>query len=711
MSLPLWIPVLVGLGIGLYFGWGTEPGWRVPFALVGAAPLAAWIARRGAGAEAGEGEGEGAWRGLVLLAGIALALVGIGFAAAKIRAAIVDTPVLGGRLSVREISGRVAGLEFRAGNVLRLTLEEARVPGLSREEVPRRIRVTVRPGRAGVPEWLLPGSRVRLRAVLMPPPGPAAPGAHDFGRDLWFQGIGATGFGFAPLWREDRGEENGEGGLGPWLARLRLSLAERVSAPLPPVEGAIAAALTVGIRGSVPAATEAAWRDSGVAHILSISGLHVSLVAGLVFALIRGVLALVEPLALRHPIKKWAAGGALLAAFAYLLVSGGDTPTERSVLMAAIAMTGMMLDRPAISLRLVAWAALAILLTTPESLLNVGFQMSFAAVVALIAGFDALAPAMRRLRGESPGLTRRAAFYLAGVAFSTLLASTATAPFGLHQFNRLVNYGLLTNLVAVPLTGVLVMPAAMAAFALMPFGLEEWPLRTMGWGIGLVDRLAHAVADLPGAVTNTGTFPLPSLLMMVAGGLWLALWRRRWRIWGIVPVVLALPLALFDRSPDLLVDGDARLVLLVHQGQAWIWGGTRALDARTWLRRNGLDGARPLPERAGEPAPGLVCDEFGCVWRPRGEAGPRVDLVRRREGLEAACARSNVLLSLEPMDGPCRRPQLVIDRFDLWRRGAHALFFDDDGAVEMAHVAGARGLRPWVPKRKSYRKQPVGAAD
>lgn len=681
--------MLVGLGIAFYFALPTEPWSLISPLALGLLLVVGW---------AGRGN---PW---MLLAVVALGLVALGFGAAQLRAHMVATPVLAKRVASTTVEGRLLAVDNRPGNVLRLTLDEPVIAAVAASATPRRVRITLRQGEAGGAPLLAAGMRVRLRATLLPPPPPAAPGAYDFGRDLWFQGIGATGFGFGAVEVLNKGQ--GDGTFASWLMGVRLRLADRIAAPMPAAEGAIAAALVVGVRGEVPREVEAAWRDSGLAHILSISGLHVSLAAGLVFALVRGGLALVPAIALRQPIKKWAAAAALVTAIVYLFLSGADTPVQRSVLMAGLALTGVMLDRPAISLRLVAWAALAILLLSPESVTNASFQMSFAAVVALIAGFEVLAAPLRRLRGERPGLVRQASQYLLGVALSTVLASVATLPFGLYHFNRAVNYALLANMIGVPITGLIVMPAAILGLVLMPFGLEAWPLRLMGWGISAVDAIAHWVAALPGAVASIGAIPMASLALAVLGGLWLCLWRQPWRLAGLAFLPLALVYAATSQPPNLVVDGDARLVLINDGSGLWLSGSSRSLEAETWLRRAGHTSAEAFPpDGAGASAGGIACDALGCVWRPAASPAARLTVVvsRRPDGLAEDCRTASILVSLEPIRRRCSGPRTVIDRFDLWRKGTHALWLGEDGSVEVQTVADQRGARPWVPSRETGR--------
>ena len=260
-------------------------------------------------------------------------------------------------------------------------------------------------------------------------------------------------------------------GLGVWLAELRQSITDRILTQLPGETGAVAAALMTGYQTAVPEPVMAAMRDSGLAHLLSISGLHIGLVAGLLFVGLRRALALIPPLALAHPIKKWAAGAALIGAFGYLLLSGAPVPTQRAFLMTGLMLVAVLLDRRAISMRSVAWAACAILLITPEALVGASLQMSFAAVVALVAAYEGTRDyRMRQRIGSGP--LRRAGLYVAGIALTSVVATLATAPYSVFHFNRLALYGVVANVLAVPLTGLWVMPWAVAAFLLMPFGLE-----------------------------------------------------------------------------------------------------------------------------------------------------------------------------------------------------------------------------------------------
>ncbi|MFQ5956110.1 MAG: ComEC/Rec2 family competence protein, partial [Kiloniellales bacterium] len=523
----LWLPVALGCGIAGYFALHAEPpGWLGALAVVGSLGVLALLFRQGS---------DGRWPGALLVA-FALAGASTGFAAAQLRGALVSAPVLTRELRGVEITGLVAEIDPMAG-AYRLVLEALEIGRLDEHETPARVRVRVW-ARGGVPH-VGAGDLITLRAALVPPPGPAIPGGFDFQRRAWFQRIGAVGFAFG---RPTVVRPAGQMELG-WrrasarrIAGVRRVIFERVTASLEGATGGVAAALMTGERGAIPPETLTAMRDSGLAHLLAISGLHIGLVAGIVFFAIRGGLALWPAVVLRYPVKKWAAAIALIVAFAYLLLAGAPVPTQRAFMMTGLVLLAVMLDRTGISMRLVAWAAVVILVLRPETLLGASFQMSFAAALALVAVYEALGDRLR-IRYREAGLAERAGLYLGGVALTTLIAGLATMPVALFHFSRVAVFGLAANLVAVPLTALWVMPWAVAAFALMPFGFEGLALIPMGWGLDGVIATAHVVASWPGSVELAPAMPLAGYVAIVAGGLWLMLLRRRWRCFGLLPVL------------------------------------------------------------------------------------------------------------------------------------------------------------------------------
>jgi competence protein ComEC len=542
---------------------------------------------------------------------------------------------------------------------------------------------------------LIPGDWIRVRAVLAPPPPPALPGAFDFQRHAYFQKLGATGFAVGPAEVIARADHD-EGSFLLGLERLRQSITERVRETIGGDAGAVAAALITGDRAAISKELNDAMRDSGLAHLLSISGLHISLVAGILFVTVRGILALVPPLALRFPIKKWAAVAALPGAVAYGLLAGATAPTQRSVLMFALVIVAILVDRRAISMRAVAWAAFAILLVQPESLTGASFQMSFAAVVALIAGWEILS---ERRQADQPGWWRRGVFkYLGGVALTSLLAGAATAPFALYHFNRFAAYGLIANMIAVPLTAVWVMPCAVAAALLMPFGLEAVALVPMGWGVTAVNEVARAVAAWPGATALLPTMPSWGLAFITFGGLWLCLWRRRWRLFGAGAIAAGLASVLFARPPDILVDGGGLFAVRGEDGRL-AFSSTRSgrFLREVWLRQAGFepDEAEAWPSEEPSADGRLACDALGCIYRASGQT---VALVHDRAALVEDCWAAPVVVSAVPLGSrPCAGRARIIDGRDLKRDGAHALWLTS-GGIRIASVNDTRGHRPWVAR-------------
>ncbi len=409
------------------------------------------------------------------------------------------------------------------------------------------------------------------------------------------------------------------------------------------------------------------------------------------------------PLALRYPIKKWAAAAAIIGAFAYALVAGATVPTQRAFLMIAIVLLAVIFDRRGLSMRLVAWAAFVILLLSPESLLGASFQLSFAAVTALIAVYEVVRDRRRFGDKGPPEWQRTALLYVAGVALTTVIAGTATAPFVVYHFNRLAAFGLAANIIAVPVTALWIMPWSVAAFALMAFGLENLALSPMGWGIEVVIRVAETVSGWPGAVTLLPAMPMWGLVLIALGGLWLCLWRQRWRLWGALGVAAGLMTLALIRPPDVLVDGKGKLLAVrrVDGGLAVSNMRAASFSRQMWHRRAGQeDSSLVWPRHGLSRDERLSCDGLGCIYQAR---GLMVALVRHPAALADDCSIADVVVSTVPVRRPCPSAKRVIDRFDLWRQGGHALWLDG-GRVRVESVNSRRGRRPWVVRPQAAKK-------
>jgi competence protein ComEC len=360
-------------------------------------------------------------------------------------------------------------------------------------------------------------------------------------------------------------------------------------------------------------------------------------------------------------------------------------------------------------MRLVAWAALAVLVVAPESLLGPSFQMSFAAVVCLIAAWEATRARFTEWRTGS-GYLRRAAISLLALGMTSLVASLATAPYALYHFNRFAAYGLVANLIAVPLTGIWVMPWAILVFVLLPFGLEAWALVPMGWGCDAIVAIAREVAGWGGSAGVWPAMPVWGLAAVTLGGLWLCLWQRRWRLAGLPLIALGLASAVLARGPDILVSGDGRLIAVRGADGLLQVSSDRAarLARETWLRRAGQGEPPDVWPRAGQSADGLLrCDDASCLYRAHGHV---TALVRDAAALAEDCRHADIVIATVPVRRRCPSAGVVIDRFSLWREGGHALWLGQ-GEVRVQSVRASRGDRPWVPPLPAPRGRREGTAD
>ncbi len=652
----LWLPVAFGAGILIYFAMPAEP-WAPALAAAAAILVgAAWRTR---------------FRTAAFRVLVVMSCVACGALDAKLRTDWVAAPRLARQATVT-VSGWIAAREEAPAHGARLYLQVHDTTDLRGGPVPRLVRVTVR----SKAEALAVGDAVTLTARLEPPGGAVMPGGYDFARVAYYAGIGAVGFAYGAA-KEARS-------LGPAplairlaepLAHLRDTIRRRIEAALPGDSGHLAAALVTGDRRGISEATQDAMRASGLAHMLAISGLHMALIAGTAFWLIRAALALSRGLALNRPIKKWAAAGALAVAAGYLGISGAGIATQRAFVMLAIMLVAVMLDRPAITLRNVALAAFVVLLLAPESLLTASFQMSFAATLALVAGYEAITVWRdRRLNFDTraaAGIAGRLRRSAASLATTSLIAGLATAPLAAFHFQRVAPLTLVANLAAMPVVGTIVMPMALLALVVMPLGLEALPLTAMGWGLDWVTAVAGQVAAWTAGHGVVAAMPLAALGLIAGGFLWLALWRERWRLAGLVPMALALPVALTAPHPDVLIDdrgitvaargADGRYAIVNGKGESF------AVD--NWLRADG-DGREP-----GDAAltATVACDALGCV-APLGRERAKVAVASSRAALEEDCRMAAVVVSRFMAPPGCRDRAVVIDGQDVARHGAHALY-------------------------------------
>ncbi len=676
----LWLPVFYGGGVAFYFSLHNEPPLLLALMVLVLASVIKLLSRRGTLA--------------VVTASVVLA-ASIGFAVAKLSAELVAAPALKQPRYNSLVRGWVELIEPRSGPGNRLTVRVQAIEGVNPAAYPRRVRITTRWPVVG----LSPGDPIRLRATLSPPPKPAMPGAYDFARAAYFRGLGAVGYARSkPAIDQTAGEPPLSLRVLAWISRLRQRIGQRVRNVLEGQRGAIAQALITGERGGISAEINEAYRDSGIFHILSISGLHMTIMAGTVFFAMRFGLAAIPAVALRYPIKKLAALTAAVAALAYLVISGAALPTVRAWVMTSIMFLAVLMDRPALALRNVALSAFVVLIAMPESLLNVGFQMSYAAVVALVAGYEAI---RRHQRAHAGQHDRRLPIwavpilFLGGIILTTVIASLAVAPIAAYHFHRSQQFAVLANLLVVPVCNLVVLPAALASLLAMPVGLDAPALWLMGAGIDLMTWCAHKVAALPGAVLQLPAFSPVAFVTMVIGGLWLCLWQTRLRLLGLAGIAAGLAIAPFYARPDILVGRDGALVA-IRGGD----GTLRAMGSRRdhfelerWLEHDGDARAAKDVVRAG----GFRCDAVGCTAWVKHRL---VAIARAPAALAEDCQRAAILIMRLPRPRACRTRAVVIDLWALRDHGAHAVYLDATG-TQVVSVAAHRGQRPWAARPRA----------
>ena len=694
----LWLPVLMGAGVLTYFALRQEPPLWVGLALLLPAGVGAGLARQGSLLR-------GALVGLVAFA--------LGLAAAQF-ATWRAPPLVALPTHAVTLTAVVRGIDpLPEGR--RLVLEAAHLDDAV-QPLERMVRVRLR---NGDPVVVATGDTVRLRALLRAPASPAYPGGWDQQRDAFFSGLGGSGFALGPATLVASGDPTG---LARRLQWLRERIGARFIAGIPGAPGTIAATLFTGMSGGIPTADHDAFRNSGLAHLLAVAGLHIGIVMGWAMFLTRAGLALCEYTALRWPTKQLGAFAALAAGGGYMLLTGMHVPITRSFAMAALFTLAVLLGRRAISLRGLGLAGVVLMLTEPQEVPGVSFQMSFGAVLALISGYEVLRPHLRALQGEG-GWRGKLTLHLAMLGLTSFLAGTASMPFGAYHFGRVQVYFILSNMLAVPLTAFWVMPLGLVALALMPFGLDRLAMLPMGWGIEAIVWVARTTSSLPAATVPVAHAPAWGLALVGFGMAWLGLWRSRMRLAGIAVLAVGLASPLLDRPADVLVSADGRLIA-VHTAEGVFseqGSGASRFVRDDWTDYWGVGEMQPMPKTGTAADGAIVCDATGCLLRPH--QGAAAALLVRGAVSVAACRAAAVEVAAEPARGLCPKPwPALVDRFTVWRYGAVAVWLRPEGAVVVSD-RWLRGTRPWVvglPERKAAAppsgvkvapKEPVAASE
>ena len=684
----LWVPVAFGLGAAIYLGVKSEP------------PL--WPAASAAVA-IGLGAGVAAWRGTnrALIGALVLAaMVAAGFSVAKLRSDHVAAPIVPTGLGVAAIEGYVVDVDTPSASGPRLLIAPTYVSHLAADQMPLRVRIVMPPG-----GFVAPGQAVAVKALLDPPPAPAAPGAYDFARDAWFEGEGGVGLA--------RSAPRVIGAPpAPWRLRLvmgvnafRWATARRLASDMNQVMGGhagdaagLAVAVTTSHQDWLSAEVRNDLRGSGLAHMLAIAGLHTAALSGFVFFSLRFLVAAWPWLALRVNGKKVAAVGGLLAVGAYLVLSGAHAPARRAAITASVAFTAILMDRQAVSLRSLALAALIILLADPEVVVQPGFEMSFCATASLVALAE-IWPRAPRAVGLPwhLSLIQRGRDWIVALFVVSLVAGAATGPFAIQHFNRIANFGVFANLTADLIASVVMMPALAIALLLeaVGHGLAAPALFVAGWAAKTVIAIGHLFATAPGAAGATSAAPQIALAISYVGILFICLWSG-WLRWIGLPLAFAVALWPRPAPPLIWVAADGADAAIAVRGQeVALRPGVRAYATDVWAQRRGLAAPADMLRARGAM---FDCDYWSCTAREGVKPSLGIWWTRRKPKparLAELCASSEVLVLRADvmLPGSCHNA-LVLRPGDFAVGGAAELFADK-GGWRVAWSQPLRGERPW----------------
>ena len=669
----LWTPAFIGWGAATYLGLAREPSalqWvLVPIVLLvllAGILLCLFMFAPGIARSL-----------LLFILAMGLLFIG-GFALCGLRAHVLAAPRLAEAMNYVRVEGVLADIR-PAEDGRRLILDGPVIDRLSAADTPGRLSLLL-PGAPAPEDALRPGLHIALRAFLAPPGEAVLPGDYSFARRAWFQGIGAVGRALPGV--EVLGAE-----VADWQASLRglqrriVSAIDRhLKAAMSAAAAGVAASALLGERSSLPEADLEAIRASGLAHLLSISGLHMSLVIAAVFMVVRGGLALVPTIALRLPAKKVAALVSCGVSLGFLLLVDAPLPAVRSFLMALMMLIAMLAERDPFSMRVVATAATLQLIFAPESVGEVGFQMSFAAVAALIAFAEALKgwrPAWASHLGWITGAL--AAGVMLGMV--SLVATAATLPFSLYSFNQFVSWGFLANLIGVPLFELIIMPLGLLALMLEPVGASYPVWWLAGQAIDLLLALAHWVASWPAAALMVPAPSATGFAVAVLAGLWLLIWTRPWR-WLGAPIALAGLMSLFwQPQPVLIVSAgeNGRLAFAYRdtEGTLWLSGLRRnSYVGSRWSQRFGHGEGSLLSAGLRQNLTGIDCDGLGCSIE---RDGLRLSLVKAADALPEECGRGGLLVAPGIyLPSACRSPENR-GRAELMAAGTTLYFASPDG--------------------------------
>lgn len=696
----LFVPVFLGLGAVLYYGFPYEPAFQP---MIGGTLAMALLLRL-----------VPARHQMTRLMAMAVLVCLLGGLVAKVETWRAGTAMLGGEISTR-LTGRVVEIDHMANGRVRLTIDVVATAKPKLRYAPERVRVSARK----IPSALMVGSQVEGAVRLMPPSGPVRPESYDFSFRSYFDGIGASGFFLTgPTLSVGADALSANAKFFNGVENVRNAIADRIRAHIGGPEGEIAAALVVGIRAGIPEDINEAMRRTGIYHIISISGLHMALVAGTVMSLLRVMLALFPGFASRHPVKKYAASAALLAIAGYLFISGGEVAAQRSFLMLAIMLTALLFDRGALTTRNLAISALVIIVISPHEVVGPSFQMSFAATAALVAAY-AMWSQRRHARKRAPpagtrslplAILHKGLGAIGALLMTSLVAGLATTAFGAYHFQRVSPLSLIANLAVMPSVSLLVMPFGVLGSLAMPLGLDAPFFYVMGKGLTIMIAVSQWISERS-PIDGIGLISLQSLILLTIA-LVVATMTTTWLRILAVPFALAGLFTLTDvRTPDVLVSEDGRLVGVAIGGEELAVNRPRpnAFTIEDWkraLRTEKIVG--PIDSmKAGNRTPsagGFDCHDGLCIAE-HGSGAIIVHAVNRNIARQACDYASLIVIDDATVKNVCAAdPPLMVTKRELAKFGSAAIYISPEGQKAEIRFALSEPYRPWHMQRQFSRE-------
>lgn len=672
----LWVPTALMTGILLYFSLSIEP-WAYSGAVYSLiAAYIAYITRHHR------------YHALCIY----LLISGVGFTAAQYRTHSLSDTLLAKEYFYKQLTGTVDALEPKDDKT-RITLSNITVEGIEQNLLPRRVRISARDTS---PAYKV-GDRVTLKAALSPLPDPTHPGGYDFAQYFYFLNIGANGFSMSPVTMVETASISN---MSQRLSHWRNHIATTLCSGLTDTEAEIATAMTVGQRGGIDKHTQQILRDAGLVHILAISGLHVSLVTGILFFAIRLLLSLYPPVSLRIPAKKIAAIIALLGAFSYLALADFPLSAQRAFIMMAFVLIAIIFDRQGISLRSIALAATCILLLFPEVLLGASFQLSFAATLAIIALYE---HAGYYLKGENLHPLLKILRTLCAIMLTSLAASLATAPFVIYHFNRIALLGIIANVLALPLTSLVIMPSLVATILLMPLGMEFIAFYPLQYSLQTLMAIASWAAALPGASMEFYALTPIGLVLAALGIMLLCLIRGSGRLAGIALWCIGLGTIAYHQPTTLYISKNVDQIMAqdVEGEYVMLRGTARAFAVEDWLQTEATQTAitkKALAQNAYVEKNIIFCELDMCHLTYQQKKITVVTNPKNDEALNSACQQdADILIAPRYVKkARCPKPKIRIGRRELNRYGPHALYVNNN-AIRITTARTIPRARLWLP--------------